>query len=175
MASVVTYWRLPDEEGQFLDYLEKTGDIQACVHGSVSRRDGLRPRPLRDLLQTDEFEDILFGPQEFMAQSWIDSVVHEGRTLYSRSYRQGPLICYTRGGFRTPQQLAQSNLCFVSSCWVSDGANPDLDHSQPQPPEFLAWAKNVLSWVRRHTQPHGYYRATPRVLAEVENGLELVT
>lgn len=177
MANVLAYWRFPEEEEPFLTYLEKTGDIQASVFTSVPERVLLRPRPLRELLKAEEPESVVFGRWEFMEYAPIGSYVHEdGSVSYSRHYQDGPLICYSRGNFRTPRQLGRSNLCFASSCWVSDGANPDLDHSRPQPPEFLSWARNVLSWVRRHTQPYQYprQRITPRVLAEAENGLELV-
>jgi len=78
MASVLSFWRMPEEEAAFLDYLDRTDDLVACV---------------------------------------------------------------------------------------------------PQPPEFLAWGRRVLSWYRRRTAPHHYrHRATPAAAAAAAAfDVELVT
>lgn len=174
MASVVTFWQFPEEEERFLTYLEKTGDILACIGGPVTEPSRLEPRPVRELIECEDPDAVLIGPREFMEIAEIGSYWHEGRMLYSRFYAELPLVDYSRPRFRAPQKLEESNLVFKTSIWVSDGANHDLDHAEPQPPEFVAWARRVLNWMRRHTQRIGYRRVTPRVAAAVEDGLELV-
>lgn len=174
MPSIVSYWQLPDEEEKFLTYLDRSGDILACTWDSVLDPAELEPRPLRAYLSEETPDRVVFAPSEFMDPGYITSYVREERRWYLRYHGKGPLIDYCRPVWRSPQTLGKARLTYVSSVWMTDGVNEDLGYAEPQAPEFLAWARRVLSWMRRHTQRHGYYRATPAVLAELDNGLQLV-
>ncbi len=189
--AAVTYWRLPEEDDTFLTYLERSEDIVACTHGWVASPESLKSLPIREFIESKEPERLIFGSREFMEMTPIMSMEQEGRTVFSRIYSRGPVIAYSRGKWRGPGRLGQSNLVFnltrgVLEDSIQDGLikvpRPpsvqvwDVDKTTfiPQPPEFIRWARRVMQWMRRHTRPHGYYRVTPRVAAEVENGLELV-
>ena len=176
MASIVGYWRLPEEDGRFLDYLEKTGDVVACSARGVHDPLLLSPRPVREYVEREDPECLLMAPREYMDRAPITSCLHKGCLTYGRSYLDSPLLDFCRGRFLESGTLEQSNLCFESTILVSDGVNRDLDHLEPQPAGFVAWARKVQRWVRRNTRQFGYYRtyrATARVVAAVEDGLEL--
>lgn len=174
MASVVTFWQHPDEEHKFLSYLAKTDGMLACIDERVPDPAPLTPRPIRQLIEREDPRHILMGVGEFMDMTPIVSFDFNGRTLFSRHYMDGPVICYSRPVWRGPGSLGQSNLVYRSQRGIPDPSDPDGTVWVPQPAEFLAWGRRVLGWMRRHTQPHGYYRVTPRIATEVENGLELV-
>ncbi len=184
--AVVTYWRLPEEDDKFLTYLEKSEDIIACIDEWVIDPKELDPLSIRELIQMNDPAELLFGPREFMEMTPITSMEKDGRRVFGRYYGDGPVIAYSRGVWRGPGRLGKSNLVFNPTRGVPNSTvkipqppeflawEPGATIFVPQPPAFIRWGRRVMQWMRRHTQPHGYYRVTPRVAAEVENGLELV-
>lgn len=109
-----------------------------------------------------------------MDMTWVSTYEHLGNFEHRWFYMRASVIAYRRPVWRAPGELGRCNLVFESTLYMSDGANEDLDHIAPQPPEFLAWARRVLRWMRRNTQRHGYYRATAGALAEEAKGVQLV-
>ena len=177
MSSVFSFWRLPEEEATFLDYLDRTEDMVACVYTHSTDPADLQAAPLRELIADRDPEDILIAPRPFMDMTPIFSLKLDGELNYSRYYGDGPVICYTRPQWREPGQLGRSNLCYNSQRGLPDPDGTEWYHSVyvPQPPEFLAWGRRVMAWNRRHTKPHGHYRATPGALAAAAAGdIELV-
>lgn len=169
MARVFTFWRFPDEEGRFLDYLVKTGDIWACTEKRMSDPDDprLEPRPVRELLEAQDPEDMLIGPREFMEMALpIDRFELPGRVSYGRYYARVPLISYSRGVFREEGELGRTNLVFESHR-TTDRA--------PQPAGFIQWGQRILTWARRDAPCEiEYKRMTRRVFEAVAGGLLLV-
>jgi hypothetical protein len=176
MPSTLTFWRFPDEEERLLTYLDKTGDIVACIDLWFADPALLEPRPLREVLAADNPQNVLMGPREFMDMADITTSDHTGEIQYTRSYMHVPLLAYSRGVWRGPRALGRTNLCFESTRSIPDASSPYGKEWIPQPPAFLAWARRVMQWVRRDTRPHEYrrQRVTARVAAEVEDGLQLV-
>ncbi len=176
MASVLTFWRLPEEEAKFLDYLDKTGEIVACIYKRFSDPEQVEVSPIREAITDYESEDLLIAPRRFMNMTPITSVEIEGVTRYGRYYGDGPVICYTPPIWRAPGQLAQSNLCFDTNRGIRDDTSLHGYTFEPQLPEFMSWARRVMAWTRRHTTPCGYYRISPGAAAAVAAGdIELVT
>jgi hypothetical protein len=174
MPRAVTFWRFPDEEARFLDYLDKTGEIIACTHERMPEPTSplLEPRPIRQLIDEQDPISMAFGPRAFMDMAQIDEFELDGRISYGRWYTRVPLMAYTRGKLYEPGRLGHTNLVFDS--WRSSGTLDDPSFT-PQPPEFVAWGKRVLNWARRHTpRVVAYKRMTERVFAELDGGLELV-
>lgn len=174
MAHVFTFWRFPDEERRFIDYLTKSGDILAAVDKRVSDPTSkeLEPRPIGQLIEEEDPRNVLIGPREFMDMAQIDAFERFGEVKYGRYYAYVPLITYSRGVFRGENRLGDTNLAFVSKRTTAD--LNDLTEV-PQPPEFVAWGKRVLGWARRDAPREvEYKRMTERVFAELANGLEVV-
>ena len=175
--SVLTFWRLPAEEAAFLDYLDRTKEMFACVYKRSLDPKDVQAAPLRELISARDPEDILIAPRVFMDMTPIAGIPVDGQIKYGRYYGDGPVICYTRPRWREPGKLGQSNLCYKSQRALPDPDGTEWYHSiyVPQPPEFLAWARRLMTWNRRRLESRGHDRATPAAWAAADAGdIELV-
>jgi hypothetical protein len=99
-----------------------------------------------------------------------------GGTKVKRKFidpRGSKLVRYTRGEYRSPEELASSNLgfhpgTFKGETWIAN------------PASFMKWGKKILDWMRRHTPEsvpvyrcNYEMRATVRVADACKNGLKL--
>jgi len=174
--SVLTFWRLPEEEAAFLDYLDRTEDLVACVYENVDTPEEVQAAPLRELIAACNPKRVLMAPRPFMDMTPITMHEIDGQNKYGRYYGQGPVICYRRPQWREPGKLRTSNFCYDSQRGVVEAASaPRSSHWVPQPPEFMAWARRVMTWNRRRVETRGYNRATPDAWAAADAGdIELV-
>jgi hypothetical protein len=169
---VVTYWRFPEEEPPFLDYLEKSGPVLAVDNQHVSSPGALTPRPLREVIEKDP-QAILLLLAQYRDLLNIVPFQKDGATLYSIHAMRSPVIDYLRGKWRAPNKLGQSNISAYSD-YPDERGSRLIQH----PKDHVAWAKRVSAWVRKSTPFwHKYksYRVSPPVHeAVLKSSLELV-
>lgn len=109
MASVVTFWQLPEEEPLFLDYLESTGDIVGIPWCKVPDRALLEPRPLRTLI-SQEPDSVLVGLREVLAELPINTFNEDGSKTYAVATSKVPMLMYSRGQWQAENKLGRSNI-----------------------------------------------------------------
>jgi len=167
MPSVVTFWRLPEEEAEFIDFLTSTGEVTWVPWQKVRDRALLEPQPL-ETLTTEDPDSVLIGLRDTLGEIPVNTL-EEGS--FAVVATEVPMLIYQRGKWRGPNKLGSSNLSGEWIVLTRDGRRID------QPEKFVKWGKKVLQWVRRQTPLwHQYerYRITPKVAEAIKNGLELV-
>jgi hypothetical protein len=99
MASVVTFWQLPEEESAFLEYLESTGDIVGVPWSKVPDRALLEPTPLQTLISRDP-DSVLLGRRELLGEMPINTFNEDGIMTYAVAASKAPMLIYGRGKWR---------------------------------------------------------------------------
>jgi hypothetical protein len=171
MPSVVTYWQLPEDEEEFLDFLVKIGAVMAIPTGPWRRtRAELCPRPVARYIEQDDPSSLYFGLQQHIGEEDIEAREQDGEMFFTISDTKSCVIGYDRGRLRKGNKLGQSNI-YAYWKYPSADATEMLDKN----PDFVKWARRVLGWVRRFTpetaEVHGFpYRATKRVKAALLKG-----
>jgi hypothetical protein len=169
MPLVVTYWQLPEDERDLLDFLQTTGSIVALpAHWAESEKD-LIPQPISVLIERDDPDQLVFGPEEHISQSAIERREFGGSTYFGTNQMKSCVACYRRGKVRSGK-LAQSNL----SAYL-EYPTEDASKLVRKDDVFVRWIRSVTGWVREHTPERierngSRYRATARVKAAVEEG-----
>ncbi len=167
MAAVFSYWSLPEEEADFLDYL-KAWDIHAYPPQTFPKTSEVKPAPLEEFLKLNPSQ-ISFGPNELLSEGDIGPRdIVDGVQRFGVSAMQSHTIAYNRPFFHDGGALGKSNLC---AYWKYPA--PDLSGFIEKDPEFIRWAKKVLGWCGRRASEklmlNGYpYPATKRVKELVE-------
>jgi hypothetical protein len=171
MAVTLTFWRLPEEEAAFMEFLESSGDVVAIPWEKVSDPSLLRPRALSEAISQD-LNAILIGLRDTIQNPSINTFHDDGKESYAILARDLPMLIYHRGKWRDVNKLGSSNL---SGEWTT--ISPDTGRTVDHPEEFVKWGKKVMQWVRKQTPLwHEYktYRITPRVAEATKRGVELV-
>src|SRR5438128_869348 len=163
MRAVVTYWQLPEDEHDFLDFLSSTGEVVAMPDHWVKTKEELEPKPVRSFIREQDPAQLLFGLRHHATQAIIKPEQKNGERWFSVSDMKSCLIGYARGRLRDKNMLGQSNL---HAYW--DYVDDSTMTLQIKDPEFIKWGKAVLAWIRKVTaeriECHGHqYRATERV------------
>ena len=171
MAVTVKFWRLPEEEPAFTEFLESSGDIVAIPWQKVSDPSLLRPRPLSEVISQD-LNSILIGLRQTIQNPRINTFHDDGKESYAVPAPELPMLIYRRGKWIDVNKLGSSN---VSGDWtrISSETGRIVDH----PEEFVKWGKKVIQWLRKQTPLwHDYktYRITPLVAEAIKRGVELV-
>jgi len=163
MPAVLTYWQHPDEEEVFLDFLQGTGTVVAFPSHWVATKEELLPHPIGPFIKKTDPPQLRFGLEKQNLRIRIEeqSPTEDG-LLFSLPHLEPCLIDYRRGRL-FGRKLGQSN---ISAYW--DYPNSDKSSLVEKDQEFLAWAKKVMSWVRKSTPEEielngSLYRATKRV------------
>jgi hypothetical protein len=163
MATVLTYWCLPEEEAGFLDYLDKW-NIQAYPPETFPNISDVKITPLSTVIFNKNPSQLDFGPKEFLSEKDIGRRNQvDGVYLYGVSPMQSHTIGYVRPRYRVGGHLGQSNL---SAYWKYP--NENVTGFIEKNPEFIKWAKKVFSWGRKWASEkvmlNGYaYPATKKV------------
>jgi hypothetical protein len=174
MPAVVTYWQLPDDEKEFLDFLLSTGSILAVPSHWVEAKEELVPQPIASFIEHYDPDQLLFGLEEYVLRPAIERREFDRKLLFGVPCMKPCLITYSRGKLRNGK-LPQSNLSAYLD-YPSEGASKLLRKEQ----DFVRWVKKVMGWVRKFTpeqaECNGYpYRATKRVSNAIcEGKLEVV-
>jgi len=170
MSAVVTFWQLPDEEEEFLCYLESTGTVLALPDYWVKKREDLCPISIRAFIANHNPDQLLFGLQQYLHDVPVEERLHEGEVLYvGPSAMESCLISYRRGKMRNDHMLGQSNL---AAYWTH--LNKSNSSVIDKEADFTKWGKKVLAWARKYTPEwHDYkgYRATKRAKEALAKGV----
>lgn len=171
MPAAVTFWRFPEEEEEFVRFLESSGPVVGVPKGKVQDRSKLTLLPLNELLAQDP-SSVLIGIRGVLKDLPIRAYPDENGESYGVLFTHVPVLTYRRGRLLAPNQLGASH---ISGDWtvLSEDKKSVLD----QPEEFVKWGKTVLGWVRKHTPEwHQYktYRVTNKVAGAIKSGLEIV-
>jgi hypothetical protein len=169
MPTVVTFWRLPEEEPEFIEFLSSTGDVVWLPWQKVPDRSMLVPRPL-DTLTTQDPDSVLLGLRDTLGEIPINTFAEGSRQSFAIVATEVPMLIYQRGKWRGQKKLGSSNLSGEWTVVTRDNRRID------QPDKFVKWGKKVMQWVRKRTPLwHQYerYRITPKVAEAIKNGLEL--
>jgi hypothetical protein len=168
MATVLTYWCLPEEEIDFLNYLSKW-DIYAYDPTFFLSLSDVKPVPLTTLIVEQKLPDVYFGPKQFLSEKDIGLRTHlNGVAQYGVHSMNAQTIGYRRPCFRVGGELGKSNL---HAYWKYP--NAAVTGFIEKDPEFIKWAKKVFGWGRKwaceRVMHNGYpYAATKRVKQLVE-------
>ena len=171
MASAVTWWRLPEEEEDFITFLESADSTLALPLRTFERKEDVVFRPVRDVLTSDDFPRVLLTPASLAQQAeviYIDTPLRKGYTV---SQRKSQVLFYSRGQIIKPNVLSSSA---VSADW--DYLTEDESQRLRQPEEFVKWGKKIMQWVKKKApgwHQHKNHLVTPKAEAARATGLEL--
>ena len=165
MASVLSFWQLPDEEKAFLRYFARGGEVVAIRHmEAVADPAALRPLSVEELIGRSDSIRLYFTLRSVVADPlrlhrWESESPGEP-VRYSLPV-DFPAIVYDAGTL-ADGRLSKSNVA--------------ADTSQASS-EVAAWVRRVFGWLRRAT-PHWHeyeaYRVTELAAREALGGLSLV-
>lgn len=165
MASVVTFWQLPDEEAAFLRYLAGGGEVVAIRHmEAVPDPVSLRPVPVEELVGRTDAGRLYFtlgsiATEPMPLHRWEPEPPGEPVQF---SLPVGlPAIVYDAGTL-ADGALSQSNAAAYPS---------------KAPAMVAAWMRRVFGWLRRaapHWHEYESYRVTELAAQEALGGLALV-
>jgi hypothetical protein len=169
MPAVITFWRLPEEERAFLDYLSSTGDVVAFPFVNAPERSVIAPHPAAAYLEREDPDDALLTLAAHAPRVRTLEVKAPSGIRFVPDHIRSPVIAYKRGK-RRDRQLGGSNLATYWSFVDDDGRMHD------QPSDFVTWAKKVYRWVRAAApvKLSAGWRATPAAAAAIKNGLEIM-
>ena len=169
MPTVFAFWRLPEEEQDFLAFLDKRGGAVAVPFESFRRKESIAFRPIRELLESDDPDAVLFCPKEFSGQLRIHEFSDDLGIYFTASPMDSPVIAYRRGKLRTERELGITSF---AAYWkfVNDAGDRWLD----KPEEFVFWGKRVFRWLRRTATIRREPEACPfteKAATAIERGL----
>lgn len=171
MPISVTFWQLPEEEENFIEFLEKDERVVAFPAESRKPVSELSLEVPSRLTRGDE-PLILLALKPHVSQIKSVEYTQDGSKLFGIDATNSPVIMYERGAFREPGKLGQSVIAAHLEALTEDGKG-----LRRKPDEFCKWAQSVAKWVRRNTpQWHQYksYRITGKVADAMTEGIELV-
>lgn len=171
MPITVTFWRLPEEEKAFVEFLEKDPRVVAF---RAENRSPISELPLESPSQILRYDDrlVFLALKPHVDQIRCVEYDRDGESRFGIDATNSPVITYKRNGYREPGKLGQS----VIAAYL-EAVTTNKEELYSKPDEFAKWAKSVASWVRRNTPEwHQYktYRMTKKVSDSLKNGLELV-
>ena len=162
MATVFTYWCLPEEEVDFLGYLS-AWQIYAYPPSTFRNPSDVIPLPIQEILKLGSSQ-ISFGPKGFLSDKDIGprDIVNDVRH-YGISPMQSNTITYRRPHLHENGGLGKANLS-VYWKYPDDEAIVYVEKDI----EFVKWAKKVFNWARKRASKkvmlNGYsYPATAKV------------
>jgi hypothetical protein len=165
MASVVSFWQLPEEEVTFLRYLARNGEVVAIRH--------MEAVPDPAALQAVPVEELVGRPDSTRLYLTLRAVVADPLPLHrwepkspSEPVRfslpvEFPAIVYDAGTL-AGGELSKSNAAAYPS-WA--------------PAAVAAWMRRVFGWLRRaapHWHDYESYRVTERAAQATFAGVSLV-
>jgi hypothetical protein len=167
VAAVVGYWQLPEDEREFLNYLDGTGQIVAMPHSWVRTPAEMAPEDIESFITRLDPSQLYFGPAEL--QDEIEAKRFGDEILFGVPAMKASVFHYARGRVRGGE-LALSSLS-VYSQYPSD----DEARLVSKGDDFIKWSRRILNWVRRKASEkieyNSYpYRATRRVKNAVSDG-----
>ena len=168
VAVTATFWWLPEEEDDFLRFLERDTRVVALPLEAPDRVAATAPR---ELIESENPARVFLTLRPYLESVRYVSYQTNGRALLGIDAMSSPVLSYSRCLFRRDNELGQGNISFHGQCLVVDGGG-----LVPKPAELVSWAKRVVARVRKTTPGwHQYkrYRVTDAVTEGVARGLKL--
>jgi hypothetical protein len=169
MSASVKYWRLVEEEKDFIGYLssiEPTVALAARVYPSL---DLVRWQPLDTAFASNE-ERYLITPSRLAPQVRLIPAPDAG---FKVDVVSSPILFYYRGRMLAERRLSATALS-AEWTYLADDRATVIDKSD----DFIRWAKRVMQWVRRAAPGwyrHKAHRITEKAEAARQAGLELIS
>jgi len=171
MAAVLSFYQLPEEEENFLKYVEGSGKILAVPSLPMRSREDLRPLPFHEFIHRFDPDVVYFGLEEHANLIVVSPYLDEQGEFVTVNNMRSPLVHYRRPRWRDPKRLTMSNLVAYWS-YPDEKKTAMLD----QPREFVKWAKKIYQQVRKIAPPlseNKFIRVTPGVEAAMREGVTL--
>lgn len=173
MTASVKYWRVPDEERDFIAFVDSIEPAVALVPRTVAKPGELTWRPLAEAFGSDD-DHYVITLQRLLPQVrlLVDAEGPSGLG-YKVDVVASPVLFYYRGRMIAPNRLVSSALSADWRFLGEDGCS-----MEDQPADFVRWAKRVMQWVRKQAPgwyQHKAHRITPKAEAARQAGLELVS
>lgn len=168
MTATVKYWRLPDEELEFVRYLESIEPTVAFEYKTYPTEADIVWQPIVSASLMTKVH--LITPVRFVPACRIFWRPTEppGITI---DHTSSPVLYYRPGRSLGPKMLESTALSADWTYLAEDRKFIDF------PADFVRWGKRVMQWVRRAAPGwtgHKTNRITPRVEEARQHGLELV-
>jgi hypothetical protein len=170
MPAILTYWQVPEDEKEFLDFLLSTGKILVLPNAWVKTREELVPQALLSYIEKCDPDQLKFGLEHHVRGSVVEERTFDDQVYFGITTMRSCVVSYDRGRLRDGNHLGQSNLC---AYWdYPDEGTMTLTQKNP---DFVKWAERVFARVRGiateclDCNGHGY-PATSRVKKAVEKG-----
>jgi hypothetical protein len=165
MRTALSFWQMPADDLAFFDFLRSTGVVRAGDHQSLPRSEAIEFGPLSAYRRRGSGLLLLCRECDVGAVG-IDRFKAEGNLWHTVDPFRSPVLTYGR---EKPSRgvLPRSS---IGGFW--DYAHPRTGERRKKDPEFIAWGKAVIAWVRarctERCELHGFdYPATPDVAAAV--------
>ena len=168
MRSTISFWQMPADDLAFFDFLRTTGRVLVRDHRSLPQSEAI------EFVPTSAYRRRGSGLLLLCREGDAEAVVlhrfaAEGSLWHTVDPLHSPVLTYGR---EKPSRgvLPRSSIGGVWDCPQSRSGE-----KRKKGPEFVAWGKAVIAWVRaRCTEScelHGFgYPATPSVAAAVNAG-----
>ena len=115
MADAVTYWRFPEEEPEFIRFLESLGPVVGLPKGKVADKSQLQLRPMETLL-AEGVESMLLAIPGMLGELPIREYQDDTGQSWAVLFTRIPVLTYRRGVWRAPQQLGGAH---ISGSWIN--------------------------------------------------------
>ena len=172
MTASVKYWRLPEEERDFVSFVDSIEPAVALAPRTVAKPEQLEWKPLANAFASEEGR-YLITLERLLPQIRILETTGTEGPGYKVDVVASPVLMYYRGRMIAPNRLVSSSL---SADWQFLGE--DGGSMQDQPADFIRWATRVMQWVRNVAPgwyQHNAHRITAKAEAARQSGLELVS
>jgi hypothetical protein len=169
MRTVAAWWWFPDEEADFINYLESTGEVVAYLRDDFENVEEIKHSPLRQVIECDTVRNVCLCLKE-QAERIVVAPLHpiDNKPRFGIYTSQSEVLGYDRVYYKDSNVLCLGHL-HAYWAFVNDEASGYVNKD----PAFVKWGKRVFQWIRRKTPEwHQYksYRATKRVKESVDMG-----
>jgi hypothetical protein len=171
MPMNITFWCLPEDEKEFLSFIEQDNRVVALpLENSSPLIDKEQIRLPSQLIDKEKVSRMFLVLKTHLEQVKYIQYEKDGKTLFGIDAVNSPVVSYSRSIFREKNILGQGSI----SAYVDMlDANKKLVAKSD---EFTLWAKKIISHARKKTPKwHEYktYRITERVDEALREGLAL--
>jgi hypothetical protein len=161
--SGVQFWRFPEEETAFLEYLKETGSVIALPRDKFRHKNEFLPMPLGDLLKNSDPDRLIFCLEADLNDVVIADYSDSKGEFFVVSLYDSPVIGYVRGKLVDSRQLSTS---LLEAYWSYPQTSVD------KPADFVKWGKKIFRWVQKSTpefHQHKHCRITSRVAEAIRS------
>jgi len=159
--AVFTYWQMPDEEPELIEFMGTTGPVVSYPGHWVRTLVEAKPIRIDRFLIQYNSGPALLGQAAHSTEVIIEPAEKDNQQFFSVNLMNSCLIGYNRSQLRGGNRLVQSNLCAYLTIYKN--------HVEcPKPEWFQSWVKRIISWARKRAKAkctlQGFpYPATPLV------------